>query len=54
MIFLESIFDISEGVFCFCRLSIAEEGCQHMLDHSFSHQILTRLIDSLGIDEAGM
>lgn len=32
---------------------ISEEGCQRILQHSHSLKILTKLIDSLGLDEAG-
>ena len=35
------------------RLSISEEGSQRLLDHRNSLQILTKLVDSLGMDEAG-
>ncbi len=35
------------------RLTIAEEGCEQILNHSDSANILTKLVNSLGVDEAG-
>ena len=40
--------------FLCCRLSISEFGCLKMLEHEHSQHILSKLILSLGIDEAGL
>ena len=37
----------------FSRLTIAEEGCEKILQHVNSGHVLSRLIHSLGVDEAG-
>ena len=34
-------------------MTIAEEGCEHLLAHEDSATILTKLTASLGVDEAG-
>jgi hypothetical protein len=39
---------------CNFRLTIAEEGCQKILTHPNSENILSRLVASLGVDEAGI
>ena len=36
------------------RLSISEIGCNVLLDHNCSDDIITMLIQALGTDEAGL
>ena len=35
------------------RLSISENGCLQVLQHENSQQILSKIVQSLGVDEAG-
>ena len=35
------------------RLTISEEGCEQILNHTSSAHVLAKLIASLGVDEAG-
>jgi hypothetical protein len=39
--------------FFFFRLSISENGCLNVLHHDNSQQILSKIVQSLGVDEAG-
>ena len=35
------------------RLAISENGCNAILEHENSQHILSKLVQSLGVDEAG-
>ncbi|XP_071501940.1 uncharacterized protein [Diadema antillarum] len=48
-----NMWTASNAALVLARISISEEGCQRLLGHINSLQILTCLIDSLGMDEAG-
>lgn len=37
----------------FSRLAISENGCNAILEHENSQHILSKLVHSLGVDEAG-
>ena len=48
-----NIRDILPRIICSSRLTIAEEGCERILSHTQTDVILSKLILSLGVDEAG-
>ncbi|GFR92056.1 usherin [Elysia marginata] len=50
---VENLWTASNAALVLARLCISEEGCNCILKHSHSHNILTRLILALGVDEAG-
>ncbi|XP_060068103.1 uncharacterized protein LOC132548269 [Ylistrum balloti] len=48
----ENLWTASNAALVLARLSISENGCVKVLDHEHSQHILSRLVQSLGVDEA--
>ncbi|XP_033764202.1 uncharacterized protein LOC117345255 isoform X3 [Pecten maximus] len=48
----ENLWTASNAALVLARLSISENGCLKVLGHDHSHHILSRLVQSLGVDEA--
>lgn len=49
----ENMWTASNAALVLARLTISAEGCTKILNHTSSDYILSRLLNSLGIDEAG-
>ena len=48
-----NIWVSSNAALVIARITIEEDGCEKVLKHSLSDKILTKMIDSLGSDNAG-